>query len=95
VLGIFIDWGHLSFQRNPYHTRNFGTPLPLVIASLSLGLKAACTALVNDHDLLPLTQLWGSGILSSPDGQRFPVSGQTLQARPVPRPLGKGCGGAV
>jgi hypothetical protein len=36
-------------------------------------LKAAVTGLVNYHHRLPLSQLWGSGVLSSSDGQRFPV----------------------
>jgi hypothetical protein len=35
-------------------------------------LKAAVTALVNDHHHLPLSQAWGSGMLASSDGQRFP-----------------------
>jgi TnpA family transposase len=55
-------------------------------------LKAAFTALVNYHYHLPLSQLWGSGILSSSDGQRFPVSGKTRHARPFPPPLGNGLG---
>lgn len=55
-------------------------------------LKAAFTALVNYHYHLPLSQLWGSGVLSSSDGQRFPVSGKTRHARPFPPPLGYGLG---
>jgi TnpA family transposase len=55
-------------------------------------LKAAFTVLVNYHYHLPLSQLWGSGILSSSDGQRFPVSGKTRHARPFPLPLGYGLG---
>jgi TnpA family transposase len=55
-------------------------------------LKAAFTTLVNYHYHLPLSQLWGSGILSSSDGQRFPVSGKTRHARPFPPPLGYGLG---
>jgi TnpA family transposase len=51
-------------------------------------LKAAFTALVNDHHHLPLSHAWGSGILSSSDGQRFPVSGKNRHARPMPPPLG-------
>src|SRR5206468_7294649 len=35
---------------------------------------------------------WGSGILSSSDGQRFPVSGKTRHARPFPPSLGYGMG---
>jgi TnpA family transposase len=55
-------------------------------------LKAAIIALVNYHHHLPLSQHWGSGILSSSDGQRFPVSGKTRHARRMPPPLGYGMG---
>jgi TnpA family transposase len=55
-------------------------------------LKAACTSLVNDHHQLPLSQAWGSGVLSSSDGQRFPVSGTTRHARRMPPSLGYGMG---
>ena len=55
-------------------------------------LKAACTGLVNYHHRLPLSQAWGSGGLSSSDGQRFPVSGKTRHARRMPPPLGYGMG---
>jgi TnpA family transposase len=55
-------------------------------------LKAAFTALVNYHHHLPLSHAWGSGILSSSDGQRFPVSGKNRHARPMPPPLGYGLG---
>ena len=55
-------------------------------------LKAAVTALVNYHHHLPLSQAWGSGMLSSSDGQRFPVSGKNRHARRMPPPLGYGMG---
>jgi TnpA family transposase len=55
-------------------------------------LKAAFTALVNYHHQLPLSHAWGSGTLSSSDGQRFPVSGKTRHARRMPPPLGYGMG---
>jgi TnpA family transposase len=55
-------------------------------------LKAACTALVNYHHTLPLSHAWGSGMLSSSDGQRFPVSGKNRHARRMPPPLGYGRG---
>lgn len=51
-------------------------------------LEAAFTSLVNYHHQLPLSQLWGSGILSSSDGQRFPVSGKNRHARSFPPTLG-------
>ena len=55
-------------------------------------LKAACTSLVNYHHQLPVSQAWGSGVLSSSDGQRFPVSGTTRHARRMPPSLGYGMG---
>jgi TnpA family transposase len=55
-------------------------------------LKAAVIALVNYHHHLPLSQHWGSGVLSSSDGQRFPISGKTRHARRMPPPLGYGMG---
>jgi TnpA family transposase len=55
-------------------------------------LAAACTTLLNYHHKLPLSQAWGSGILSSSDGQRFPVSGKNRYARAFPPTLGYGQG---
>jgi len=55
-------------------------------------LKTAFSALVNDHHQLPLSQAWGSGMLSSSDGQRFPVTGKTRLARPLPRSFAYGLG---
>lgn len=55
-------------------------------------LEAAFTTLVNYHHKLPLSQAWGSGILSSSDGQRFPVSGKNRYARAFPPTLGYGQG---
>jgi len=51
-------------------------------------LEAAFTNLVNYHHKLPLSQVWGSGMLSSSDGQRFPVSGKNRHARAFPPTLG-------
>jgi TnpA family transposase len=48
-------------------------------------LKPAFAALVNYHHHLPLSQVWGNGMLSSSDGPRFPVSGKNRLARPLPR----------
>ena len=56
-------------------------------------LKTARTALVNDHHKLPLTQSWGSGMLSSSDGQRSPVSRKNRHSRRMPPPLSYGRGG--
>ena len=55
-------------------------------------LEAAFTTLVNYHHQLPFSQVWGSGILSSSDGQRFPVSGKNRHARAFPPTLGYGQG---
>ncbi len=41
-------------------------------------LKAANTKIVNFQYHLALSQIWGSGTLSSSDGQRFPVSVKTV-----------------
>lgn len=55
-------------------------------------LKAATNTLINYHYHLPLSPLWGTGILSSSDGQRFPVKGKVRQARALPRYFGYGKG---
>ncbi|MGI0484928.1 Tn3 family transposase [Pantanalinema rosaneae CENA516] len=55
-------------------------------------LRNANTALVNYHYQLPLSRLWGGGMLSSSDGQRFPVRGSVRQARALPRYFGYGKG---
>src|SRR5215831_5830946 len=55
-------------------------------------LAAAFTNLVNYHHKLPLSQVWGSGILSSSDGQRLPVAGKNRHARSFPPTLGYGQG---
>lgn len=53
-------------------------------------LAQANTILVNAHHALSLSQVWGGGMLSSSDGQRFPMTkrGQTLTARYQPRYFG-------
>jgi len=53
---------------------------------------AAFTPLVNSHHKLPLSQVWGSGILSSSAGHRLPVSGKNRHARAFPPTLGYGQG---
>ena len=55
-------------------------------------LEAAFTNVVNYHHKLPWSQAWGSGILSSSDGQRLPVSGKNRHARAFPPTLGYGQG---
>lgn len=51
-------------------------------------LKAANTALVNFHHRLPLSALWGGGVASSSDGQRFSVQTSSLLASFYPRYFG-------
>nr|WP_255508860.1 transposase [Micromonospora sp. A202] len=55
-------------------------------------LEAANAAIVNYHHRLPLTQTFGSGTLSSSDGQRFPVKGKSITARHLSRYFARGQG---
>ena len=55
-------------------------------------LEAANTAIVNYHHRLPMTQAFGTGTLSSSDGQRFPVKGKSLTARHLSRYFARGQG---
>lgn len=55
-------------------------------------LKRANTALVNYHHRLGISRTWGLGTFSSSDGQRFPVTGRSHQARTILRYFGYGRG---
>ncbi|MFI2577420.1 Tn3 family transposase [Streptomyces rochei] len=55
-------------------------------------LEAASAAVVNYHHRLPLTQTFGTGTLSSSDGQRFPVKGKSITARHLSRYFARGQG---
>lgn len=55
-------------------------------------LEAANAAVVNYHHRLPLTQAFGTGTLSSSDGQRFPVKGKSITARHLSRYFARGQG---
>ncbi|MGW0828514.1 Tn3 family transposase [Streptomyces sp. NPDC002845] len=44
-------------------------------------LREANICLVNYHHQLPMTAMFGSGTLSSSDGQRFPTRGKSITAR--------------
>ena len=55
-------------------------------------IEAASAAIVNYHHRLPLTQAFGTGTLSSSDGQRFPVKGKSLTARHLSRYFARGQG---
>ncbi|WP_308188379.1 Tn3 family transposase [Nocardia australiensis] len=46
-------------------------------------LRAANLAIIGYHQRLPLTAAFGTGTLSSSDGQRFPTRGKSLTARAV------------
>jgi hypothetical protein len=48
-------------------------------------LRAANLALIDYHQRLPLTAAFGTGTLSSSDGQRFPTRGKSLTARALSR----------
>jgi len=48
-------------------------------------LRAANLALIDYHRQLPMTALFGSGTLSSSDGQRFPTKGKSITARALSR----------
>lgn len=48
-------------------------------------LRAANTAIINQHHRLPLAAVWGGGTMSSSDGQRFPAKGKSLTARALSR----------
>jgi TnpA family transposase len=73
----------LSYDRLLWHTHWF------------LREETLCSAIdtiVNYHYQLPLAQLWGGGILSSSDGQRFPVAVKNQQATALPKYFGYGKG---
>jgi TnpA family transposase len=55
-------------------------------------LEAANAAIVNYHHRLPMTQAFGTGTLSSSDGQKFPVKGKSLTARHLSRYFARGQG---
>ncbi|GAA3152631.1 hypothetical protein GCM10010466_49530 [Planomonospora alba] len=48
-------------------------------------LRAANLALIGYHQKLPLTAVFGSGTLSSSDGQRFPTRGKSVTAKALSR----------
>src|SRR6266568_1615426 len=55
-------------------------------------LEAANAAIVNYHHRLPMTRAFGTGTLSSSDGQKFPVKGKSLTARHLSRYFARGQG---
>lgn len=48
-------------------------------------LRAANLAIVDYHQQLPLSAVFGGGTLSSSDGQRFPTKGKSITARALSR----------
>jgi TnpA family transposase len=48
-------------------------------------LRAANLAIIDFHQRLPLTPVFGTGTLSSSDGQRFPTRGKSTTARAMSR----------
>jgi TnpA family transposase len=55
-------------------------------------LAAASAAIVNYHHRLPFAQVFGTGTLSSSDGQRFPVAGKSITAKHLSRYFARGAG---
>ena len=55
-------------------------------------LEAANAAIVNYHHRLPLTRAFGTGTLSSSEGQRFAVKGKSLTAWHLSRYFARGQG---
>lgn len=55
-------------------------------------LEEANAKLVQYQVSLPYSELWGTGLLSSSDGQRFPVKGDNRRARAQPNYFGYGIG---
>ena len=55
-------------------------------------LQTANTAMVNYHHRLWLTKTFGSGTLSSSDGQRFPTKGRSITGRAMSRYFARGQG---
>ncbi len=55
-------------------------------------LEAANAAIINYHHRLPMTRAFGTGTLSSSDGQRFPVKGKSLTAKHLSRYFARGQG---
>ena len=51
-------------------------------------LKAANTEIVNMHHKLPLSNIYGSGTISSSDAQRFKIRASSLLASYYPRYYG-------
>ncbi|WP_207756981.1 Tn3 family transposase [Nonomuraea cypriaca] len=48
-------------------------------------LRAVNLAIIDYHQRLPLTPIFGTGTLSSSDGQRFPTRGKSVTARALSR----------
>ena len=55
-------------------------------------LAEATATLVTFMQALPHSSVWGSGLLSSSDGQRFAAKGDVRKARALPRYFGYGKG---
>jgi len=55
-------------------------------------LEVANAAIVNYHHRLPMARAFGTGTLSSSDGQRFPVKGKSLTAQHLSRYFARGQG---
>jgi hypothetical protein len=58
-------------------------------------LEAANAAIVNYRHRLPMTQSFGTGTLSSSDGQKLPVKGKSLTAAHLSRYFARGQGASA
>ncbi len=73
------------FSDHLTHAGGKMTRSPELLRNLYAVLIAqACNLGLTDHRL-PMSQLWGTGTLSSSDGQRFPTRGKSITARALSR----------
>jgi TnpA family transposase len=87
LLAQALNHGLTQMSRStglPHHQLVYTSNWYLTEASL----KAANTALVNYHHSLPASLHWGSGTVSSSDGQRLPLAGKNRQAKSIPKYFG-------
>lgn len=82
-LSQMADISHLSYEQLAWTTNWY---------IREETLKAATTTLVNSHYREPLARIWGGGMLSSSDGQRFPATVESKRAVALPRYFGYGQG---
>ena len=72
-----------------WHAPDSDAARSVVVASQD---EAGNAAVVNYHHRLPLTRAFGSGTLSSSDGQRFPIKSKSITARHLSQYFARGQG---